>query len=424
MTKDLAQELSQRVLRIKPSPTITVSNRAEELQAEGKPIINLSIGEPDFDTPDHIKEAAIKAIHAGYTKYTAVDGIKALKKAIIHKFAHENHLHYELNQVLVSCGAKHSLYNLFSAVINPGDEVIIPAPYWVSYPDMVMLTDGNPVIVKTDFEQQFKMTPAQLDAAITRKTRALILNSPSNPSGMAYTAKELKALAAVILQHPRILVVSDDIYEHNLWNHTPFTNILNACPELYDRCIVVNGVSKSYAMTGWRIGYAAGPAIIIAAMKKAQSQNTSSPTSISQYAAVAALEGDQSCINVMTQAYKERHDFIVAELQKIPGIKCLPCDGAFYTFPFVEGVFNKEKGITNDLEFAEFLLAEAEVAVIPGSAFGAPGYIRISYATSMQNLVEAMARIRKAVAKLRVISSATRDLVTKYRLNEKDSHST
>lgn len=402
MTTDhkLAKELAQRVERIKPSPTLAVSNRAEELQAQGKPIINLSIGEPDFDTPDHIKEAAIQAIYAGRTKYTAVDGIKALKTAIINKFAKENHLHYELNQIIVSCGAKHSLYNLFSAVLNAGDEVIIPAPYWVSYPDMVKLADGHPVIVKTDLSQQFKMTAAQLEAAITPKTRALILNSPSNPSGMVYTTNELQALAAVILQHPRLLVVSDDIYEHNLWNHAPFNNILNVCPELYDRCIVVNGVSKSYAMTGWRIGYAAGPATIIAAMKKAQSQSTSNPTSISQYAAIAALEGDQSGIEKMTRAYKERHDFVVSELQKIPGVTCIPCDGAFYTFPFVQGVFNAEKGITNDLEFAEFLLREAEVAVIPGSAFGAPGYIRISYATSMENLTQAMARMRDAIAKL------------------------
>lgn len=400
MTKDLAQELAQRVQRIKPSPTLAVSARAEELQAEGKPIINLSVGEPDFDTPSHIKEAAIQAIHDGHTKYTAVDGIKSLKKAIINKFTNENHLQYELNQILVSCGAKHSIYNLLSAVLNPQDEVIIPAPYWVSYPDMVKLADGNPVIVKTDFAQQFKMTPAQLNAAITEHTRVVILNSPSNPTGMAYTAEELKALADVILSHPGIIVVSDDIYEHNLWNHTPFTNILNACPELYDRCIIINGVSKSYAMTGWRIGYAAGPVKIIAAMKKAQSQSTSNPTSISQYAALAALEGDQTCISNMTKAYKERHDFVIAQLQKISGIKCIPSDGTFYTFPSVEALFNKDKGITNDIEFAEFLLNEAEIAVVPGSAFGAPGHIRMCYTTSMENLVEAIARLNKAILKL------------------------
>lgn len=401
MTKNLAQELAQRVQRIKPSPTLAVAARAEVLRAEGKNIISLSIGEPDFDTPSHIKEAAIEAIQAGHTKYTAIEGTKTLIKAVIDKFARENHLHYVENQVLVSCGAKHSLFNLFSAILNPGDEVIIPAPYWVSYPDMVKLTDGNPVIVKTDFSQNFKMTPAQLASAITDKTRLLILNSPSNPTGVAYTKEELKALGEVILNHPSIIVASDDIYEHHMWNNLPFSNIVNACPELYDRCVVVNSVSKTYAMTGWRIGYAAGPAKIIGAMKKAQSQNTSSPTSISQYAAEAALEGDQSCVTMMTKAYKERHDFLVGALQSIPGIKCLPSDGTFYTFPSIEGLYSKEAGITNDLEFSEFLLNEAELAVIPGTAFGASGHIRLCYTTSMKNLVEAAERLKKAIAKLR-----------------------
>jgi aspartate aminotransferase len=399
--KDLAQELAQRVQRIKPSPTLAVSARAEELQAEGKDIINLSVGEPDFDTPDHIKEAAIKAIQKGYTKYTAVDGIKSLRQAVSHKFARENQLKYEINQILVSCGAKHSIYNLLSAIINPGDEVIIPAPYWVSYPDMVKLCDGVPVIVKADFDQQFKITPAQLQAAITPKTRALIINSPSNPTGISYTSDELKALGDVVLKHPGIVVVCDDIYEHNLWNHTPFANILNTCPALYDRTVVINGVSKTYAMTGWRIGYAAGPAKIIAAMKKAQSQSTSNPTSIAQYAALAALEGDQQCIATMIKAYKERHDYLVGELKKIPGIKVIPSDGTFYTFPSIEGLFNADKGITNDLEFSEFLLTEAQLAVIPGSAFGAPGHIRICYTTSMDKLVEAVKRLQQAVKKLK-----------------------
>jgi aspartate aminotransferase len=400
MTKDLAQELATRIQRIKPSPTLAVSARAEELQAEGKNIINLSVGEPDFDTPQHIKQAAISAIQAGHTKYTAVDGIKSLKQAVINKFNHENNLKYALNQVLVSSGAKHSLYNLFTSIINPGDEVIIPAPYWVSYPDMVLLAEGSPVIVKTDFSQQFKMTPAQLEAAITEKTRAVIFNSPSNPTGITYSKAELAQLGQVILKHPKIIAVSDDIYEHNLWNHLPFTNILNACPELYERCIVVNGVSKAYAMTGWRIGYAAGPAKIIAAMKKAQSQSTSSPSTISQYAALAALEGDQTCVKTMTDAYRERHDYFVGELQRIPGIQCIPSDGTFYTFPSIQELLTKNSAVTSDLQFAEYLLAKAELAIIPGSAFGTPGHIRLSYATSMKNLIEAIQRLRNAVQNL------------------------
>lgn len=398
MINDLALALAQRISRIKPSPTLAVSARAEELQAEGRSIINLGVGEPDFDTPEHIKQAAIKAIHDGHTKYTAVDGTKGLKKAIINKFSRENHLKYDFNQILVSCGAKHSFYNLFVATLNPGDEVIIPAPYWVSYPDMAKLADANPVIIKTDFASQFKMSPAQLNAAITDKTRIIVLNSPSNPTGMAYSAEELKALGEVILQHPGVIVVSDDIYEHSLWNHLPFTNILNACPELYDRCVVINGVSKSYAMTGWRIGYAAGPAKIIAAMKKVQSQSTSNPTSIAQYAAQAALEGGSDCTKVMTQAYKDRHDYLLREFKSIPGFKCLPSDGTFYVFPCIEALLNQNPAVKNDIEFAEFLLTNAEVAVVPGSAFGAPGFIRMSYATSMENLVMAVEKIKKALS--------------------------
>ena len=395
MKKDMALELAQRVQRIKPSPTLAVSARAEELQAAGKPIINLSLGEPDFDTPLHIKEAAIKAIQDGKTKYTAVDGIKGLKKAVIDKFSRENHLQYDLNQILVSCGAKHSIYNLLSAVLNPGDEVIIPAPYWVSYPDMVKLTEANPVIIKTDFSNQFKMSPAQLKSAITDRTRLVILNSPSNPTGIAYSPDQLKALGEVILEYPSLLVMTDDIYEHNLWSQSSFVNIVNVCPELYDRSVVINGVSKSYAMTGWRIGYAAGPATIISAMKKAQSQSTSNPASISQYAAQAALEGDQSCLKIMCNAYRERHDYLYQELSAIPGFKCIPSDGTFYTFPSVENFFNILPDITNDIEFSEYLLNQAELAVIPGSAFGAPGHIRISYATSMDNLINTVKRLKK-----------------------------
>lgn len=401
MTKNLAHELASRIQRIKPSPTFAISARAEELQAAGKKILNLSVGEPDFDTPAHIKEAGIKAILAGYTKYTAVDGIKGLKQAIVNKFYNENNLQYALDQIIVSCGAKHSLYNVFSSVINPGDEVIIPAPYWVSYPDIIKLVDGNPVIIDTEFSHQFKLSPPKLEAAITDKTRAVIINSPSNPTGFAYSKEELTELAKVLLRYPNIIVVSDDIYEHNLWN-PPFYNILNACPELYDRSIIVNGVSKSYAMTGWRIGYAAGPVKFISAMKKVQSQNTSSPTSISQYAAQAALEGDQSCVKMMTSAYKERHDFLIGELKKISGIECFSSDGTFYTFPSVKKLLEKNLSIQNDLELAEFLLDKAEIAVVPGSAFGAAGHIRISYATSMKNLQEAMSRLHKAVSSLKV----------------------
>lgn len=396
----MTNELATRVQRIKPSPTLAVAARAEELQAEGKDIVNLSIGEPDFDTPEHIKNAAIQAIHAGYTKYTAVDGIKKLKQAVIDKFAKENQLKYEANQILISDGAKHSIYNVLSAVVNPGDEVIIPAPYWVSYPDMVKLCDGEPVIVNTDFEHQFKMQPKQLAAAITDRTVLVLLNSPSNPTGMAYTESELKALGEVLLKFPNVLVATDDIYERNIWNHTPFKNILNACPALYDRCIVINGVSKTYAMTGWRIGYAAGPAKIIGAMKKAQSQSTSNAASISQYAALAALEGDQSCVTMMTKAYKERHDYLVGELKKMPGVVCMPSDGTFYTFPSIAGLLNKKPGITNDLEFSEYLLNEAGIAVVPGSAFGAPGHIRMCYTTSMSNIVKAVERMSKAIQKI------------------------
>lgn len=397
MNKDLALELAQRVQRIKPSATLAVSNRAQELQDAGQDIISLSIGEPDFDTPEHIKEAAIQAIRDGHTKYTAVDGIKSLKVAIKDKFEKENQLTYGLDQILVSCGAKHSIYNALSAIINPGDEVIILAPYWVSYPDMIKLCDGTPVIVKADIEHNFKISAAQLRAAITDRTRAIILNSPSNPTGISYDEEELRALGEVILEHPGIVIISDDIYEHHLWRNRPFKNIVNACPDLYDHTIVVNSVSKTYAMTGWRIGYVGGPAKIVGAMKKAQSQSTSSPTSISQYAALAALAGDQACVGEMTRAYKERHDFLFTELSSMPGIKCLPSDGTFYAFPSIEGLLNINPKITNDLEFSEYLLNEAGLAVIPGSASGAPGYIRLCYTTSMDQLVDAAKRLRNAI---------------------------
>lgn len=396
----MVKHLSARVQRIKPSPTLAVSAKADELIAAGNDIINMGVGEPDFDTPDFIKKAAITAIDQGFTKYTAVDGIAGLKKAIIKKFERDNRLTYTPAQIIVSCGAKHSFYNLFAAFLNEGDEVLIPTPYWVSYPDMAKLTDATPVFIQADIHQHFKITPAQLEAAITPKTRILVLNSPSNPSGMAYTSTELAALGKVLLKHPSILVVSDDIYEPTLWTKAPFSNIVMACPELYDRAVVINGASKSYAMTGWRIGYAAGPAHIIAAMKKIQSQSTSNPTSIAQVAVEAALNGDQSCITTMTNAYKERHDFVVSELNKMPGVKCLPGDGTFYAFPSMEGVIQRAANIKDDLELADYLLQTAGVAVVPGSAFGAPGCIRFSYATSMKNLEQAMQRVKAALDKI------------------------
>ncbi len=396
----MIKDLAARVQRIKPSPTIAVAARADELIRAGKSIISLSVGEPDFDTPEHIKAAAIQAIQQGITKYTAVDGTLGLKQAIINKFLRDNKLHYTQDQILVSCGAKHSIYNMLAALINPGDEVIIPAPYWVSYPDMVKLVDAEPVIVKTDFEQQFKMTPAQLEAAITPRTRLVILNSPANPTGIAYTAAELTLLGDVLLKYPNVAIATDDIYEHTLWGQPTFSNILMACPTLYDRCIVINGVSKSYAMTGWRIGYAAGPSKIIAAMKKIQSQCTSNPTSISQVAAEAALNGDQSCITLMTNAYKERHDYMLEQLNSMPGVKCLAGNGTFYNFPCVNELLARTKTIHNDIELSEYLLTDAEIAVIPGSAFGTPGFLRLSYATSMNNIQKAMQQMRHSIEKL------------------------
>jgi len=389
--------LANRVQRVKPSPTLAVTARVAELRAAGKDIIGLGAGEPDFDTPDHIRAAAIKAINDGFTRYTAVDGTPGLKQAIIAKFKKDNGLAYEPEQVLVSCGGKQSFFNLAQALLNPGDEVIIPAPYWVSYPDMVRLADGEPVIVRAGVEAGFKVTPEQLEAAITPRTRLFVINSPSNPTGVAYTRAELAALGNVLKHCPQVLIATDDMYEHILWSAEPFCNILNACPELYARTIVLNGVSKVYAMTGWRIGYAGGPAELIKAMKKVQSQSTSNPASISQVAAQAALEGDQSCIKPMVKAFRERHAYVVDALNNIPGVKCLPADGTFYCFPHVQPVIDRLKGIHNDVEFAEYLLEAAGVALVPGSAFGAPGYVRISFATSLKILKEAMQRLVKAL---------------------------
>ncbi|MCV6590378.1 MAG: pyridoxal phosphate-dependent aminotransferase [Marinobacterium sp.] len=391
-------QLSDRVNNIKPSPTLAVTNRAAELRAEGKNIIGLGAGEPDFDTPDHIKAAAITALNDGFTKYTAVDGTPALKKAIINKFERDNGLKYAANQVLVSCGGKQSFFNLVLALLNEGDEVIVPAPYWVSYPDMVKIADAVPVIVTTTQENRFKITADQLEAAITDKTRLLVLNSPSNPTGVAYTLDELKALGEVLQKHPHVMVATDDMYEHILFTAAPFCNILNACPELYDRTIVLNGVSKAYSMTGWRIGYAAGPAKLIGAMKKIQGQSTSNPTSISQVAAQAALEGGQECVQEMVKAFKARHDYVVNTLNDIPGVSCIAADGTFYAFPSFHKVIADDERFDDDIALAEFLLNEAGVALVPGSAFGAPGNMRLSFATSMEILEDALSRIRTALA--------------------------
>lgn len=384
------------MLSIKPSPTLAVTARAQELQKQGKDIIGLGAGEPDFDTPDHIKAAAIKAIQNGFTKYTAVDGTAELKAAIVNKFARDNSLVYKPQQVLVSCGGKQSFFNLAQALLNSGDEVIIPAPYWVSYPDMVLLADGKPVIVYAGVEQGFKITPQQLDGAINNKTRLVVLNSPSNPTGVAYSRAELTALGEVLRRHPHVLIATDDMYEHILWTRDPFVNILNACPDLYDRTIVLNGVSKAYSMTGWRIGYAAGPQKLINAMKNVQSQSTSNPTSISQVAATTALDGDQSFMKEMSKVFKQRHDFVVRELNQVPGVRCIKSDGTFYAFPNVEGLIARLDGINDDVQLSEYFIEQAGVALVPGSAFGAPGYVRISYATSMQNLEKAMERIQRA----------------------------
>ena len=390
--------LSHRVKAVKPSPTLAITARAAAMRAAGKDIIGLGAGEPDFDTPDSIKAAAIQAIHAGFTKYTAVDGTAGLKKAIIAKFKRDNGFDYSPKQILVSSGGKQSFFNLAQALLNPGDEVIIPAPYWVSYPDMVLLADGVPVIVETTQAQNFKMTPEQLRSAITDKTRLVVINSPSNPTGVAYSADELKALGAVLRDYPDILVATDDMYEHILWNKGEFVNILMVNPDLYPRTIVLNGVSKAYSMTGWRIGYAAGPADLIEAMCIVQSQSTSNPTSISQVAAEEALNGDQSFIDTMLTEFKKRHDYVVAELNSIEGIDCLPTDGTFYVFPNVEKLLARLDGIEDDLAFAEYLIEQAGVALVPGSAFGCPGHIRISIATSMTHLQNAMQRIKQAVS--------------------------
>ncbi len=388
----MSPAVSRRAQRVKPSPTLAVTALAARLKAEGKDVIGLGAGEPDFDTPAHIAAAGIEAIRSGFTRYTNVEGINELKDAIIAKFKRDNGIAYERPQILVSTGAKQTIFNLCMAVLDPGDEAVIPAPYWVSYPDMVLLADGIPVMPSAGPEQGYKITPKQLAAAITPKTRLFLLNSPSNPTGAAYTAAELKALGEVLLEHPRVLIGTDDMYEKIWWGSEPFSSLLTVVPALYERTITINGVSKAYAMTGWRIGYCGGPKEIVTAMGTIQGQSTSNPSSISQKAAVAALNGDQECVAQMNRAFKERHDFIVAALNQLPGISCRPGSGTFYAFADVRGAI-KNLGLRDDNAFAELLINKAGVAVVPGSGFGAPGHMRLSFACSLDTLREAVKRI-------------------------------
>ena len=388
--------VSKRVQRVKPSPTVALTGRVAQLKAEGKDIIGLGAGEPDFDTPAHIADAGVDAIRTGQTRYTPVEGTAELKDAIIAKFKRENGLDYARKQILASSGAKQTIFNLILAVIDPGDEAVIPAPYWVSYPDMVLLADGVPVTPYAGADQGYKITPAQLEAAITPKTRLFILNSPSNPTGAAYTRAELRALGEVLMKHPRVVICTDDMYEHIYWADEPFVSFANVCPELYERVVTTNGVSKAYAMTGWRIGYCGGHVEIVTAMATIQSQSTSNPSSISQRAAVTALNADQSCVREMNKHFKQRHDFIVAGLNKLPGVSCLKGAGTFYAFANVEKAIHIV-GTKDDNAFAEHLLMHGGVAVVPGSGFGAPGHMRLSFACSMQTLEEALRRMEKTL---------------------------
>ncbi len=390
-------QLAERVKRVKPSPTVALTGRVARLKAEGHDIIGLGIGEPDFDTPTHIADAGVDAIRDGFTRYTAVEGIPELKDAIIAKFKRDNGITYTRPQILASTGAKQTIYNLFMAVVDPGDEVVIPAPYWVSYPDMALLADGVPVMPYAGPEQGYKITAAQLEAAITAKTRVFMLNSPSNPTGAAYTRAEFEAIAAVLRKHPRVIIATDDMYEHIYWAPEPFCSFLTVCPDLYDRTVTINGVSKSYAMTGWRIGYCGGPVEIVTAMSTIQSQCTSNPSSISQKAATAALNGDQACVGEMNKHFKARHDYFNAGLNALPGFKVLPAAGTFYAWCDVREAMHL-RGSADDNAFAEFLLEKAMVAGVPGSGFGAPGHLRFSFAVSMQTLEQALARLGKALA--------------------------
>jgi len=389
--------VSERMSRVMPSATSAVLGLAAQLREAGRDVISLGAGEPDFDTPEHIKAAAIKAITDGETKYTAIDGTSQLKAAIQRKFERDNQLSYSPEQILVSVGAKHTLFNACMGVLSSGDEAIIPAPYWVSYPDMVRIAEGVPVVIDTGIEDGFKITPKKLSAAITDKTRLLFLNSPSNPTGSCYTRAELMALGEVLARHPNIVVLADDIYEHIHWADEPFCSLATACPELYDQVVTVNGVSKSHAMTGWRVGYAGGPVEVMKAMKTIQSQITSNPCSVSQVAAAAALNGDQTCVGEMLKAYKARSDYVVAALNEIPGFECRKGEGAFYAFPKVTEAM-AAKGMESDADLVRLILEKSDVVMVPGTPFGSPGYVRISFACSIEQLKEAIARIRKALS--------------------------
>ena len=400
-----ANLISEKLKLIKPSPTFAVTLKAKALKAEGKDVIGLGAGEPDFDTPENIKQAAYAAIKSGKTKYTAVDGIPELKESIINKFQKENKLDYNLEQITVGCGAKHVIYNIIAATINSYDEVIIPTPYWVSYPDMVLINGGKPVIAKTNKSENFKLTPEILRKNITNKTKLLVLNSPSNPTGSCYSENELKALVEVLNNHPNIYIISDDIYEHIRYQNNQYVNIANISDSIKDRTFVVNGVSKAYSMTGWRIGYAAGDKDVIKAVAKIQSQSTSNPCSISQYASIEALsENSYEFIEKNKLIFKERRDLVIEKLSKIDGIQADVPDGAFYIFPSCENLIGKKTPsgikIGNCTDFAQYLLEEVLVAVVPGIAFGDENFFRISYATSDQNLIEACNRIKQACEKL------------------------
>lgn len=382
--------------RVKPSPTGAVLALVTELRAQGRDIISLGAGEPDFDTPKHIRDAAVAAIAAGQTRYTPIDGTPALKTAVQAKFRRDNGLDYETAQIIVTSGGKQALFNLFMGLLGPGDEAIIPTPCWVSYPDMVRLAEGEPVMVETGIEQHFKLTPSELEAHLSDRTRLLVLNSPGNPTGASYTRAELQALGAVLEDYSDVVIVSDDIYEHIYWADEPFTSFATACPTLFDRTVTVNGVSKAYAMTGWRIGYAGGPEQLISAMKTVQSQSTSNPCSVSQAAAQAALDGDQGAVAEMRAAYRLRHDYIVTALNAIPGVRCRPGEGAFYAFPRVQEAIER-LGLPDDTALAEKLITEADVACVPGAAFGAPGYLRLSFACSREALEEAINRLNRVL---------------------------